>query len=134
MRKVKLVRKLYTATGTKGWLLVPGISQPFYTMENPWLDNRKTDSCIPVGTYICEPVKSPRFGNTIEVTGVPNRSHILFHAGNSPDDTDGCILIGLNGSQDAKMWISNSRAAVRIFLEQLGNEEFELEITDELSD
>lgn len=134
MRKVKLVRKIYTESGTKGLLYTEAGSYPFYTMENPWLDNKKTDSCIPLGTYICEPVKSPRFGNTIEVTGVPNRSHILFHAGNSPDDTDGCILIGLNGSDDAKMWISNSRAAVKIFLEQLGNEEFELEIVDDLPD
>jgi hypothetical protein len=131
MRKVKLVRKLYTTEGTKGWLLVPGISQPFYTMENPWLNNKKTDSCIPLGTYICKPVNSPRFGKTIEVTSVPSRSHILFHAGNSPDDTDGCILIGLNGSQDDKMWISNSRPAVSEFLDVVGREPFELEITDD---
>lgn len=134
MRKVKLVRKVYTDTGTKGLLYTAENSYPFYTMENPWLDNRKTDSCIPLGTYTCKPVNSPRFGKTIEVTDVPNRSHILFHAGNSPDDTDGCILIGLNGNDNNTMWISNSRAAMKIFLEQLGNEEFELEIVDDLPD
>lgn len=132
MRKIKLVRKVYTASGTKGLLYTAENSYPFYTMENPWLNNKKTDSCIPTGTYICKPVNSPRFGKTIEVTDVPNRSHILFHAGNSPDDTDGCILLGLNGSDNDKMWISNSRAAMKIFLEQLGNEEFELEIVDDL--
>ncbi len=132
MLKLKLIRKVYTDSGTKGLLYTAENSYPFYTMENPWLDNKKTDSCIPTGTYICKPVNSPRFGKTIEVTDVPNRSHILFHAGNSPDDTDGCILIGLNGSDNDKMWISNSRAAMKIFLEQLGNEEFELEIVDDL--
>ena len=134
MRKIKLVRKVYTDSGTKGLLYTAENSYPFYTMENPWLDNKKTDSCIPTGTYICKPVNSPRFGKTIEVTDVPNRSHILFHAGNSPDDTDGCILLGLNDTAGDRMWISNSKAAVIDFLNAVGREPFELEIVDDFSD
>ena len=134
MLKLKLIRKAANSLGTKGILEVPGLNTSLFTIENPWLDNKKTDSCIPTGTYICKPVNSPRFGKTIEVTDVPNRSHILFHAGNSPDDTDGCILLGLNGTAGDRMWISNSKAAVIDFLNAVGREPFELEIVDELSD
>ena len=134
MRKLKLIRKARNSLGTKGILEVPGLTTHLFTIENPWLDNKKTDSCIPTGTYICKPVNSPRFGKTIEVTNVPNRSHILFHAGNSPDDTDGCILLGLNGTKGDRMWISNSKAAVIDFLNAVGREPFELEITDDLPD
>ena len=131
MKKVKLVRTVATSEGTKGRLYVPGIAVAYHTMENPWLQNKRKDSCIPLGTYICRPVDSPRFGKTIEVTNVPDRSHILFHAGNSPDDTDGCILIGMNGSPSNTMWIGSSKPAVAEFLSLLGKETFELEITNE---
>lgn len=134
MRKLKLTRIAHNSLGTKGILHVPGLDNYLFTIENPWLDNKKTDSCIPTGTYICKPVNSPRFGKTIEVTGVPNRSHILFHAGNSPDDTDGCILLGLNGTAGDRMWISNSKAAMIDFLNAVGREPFELEIVDDFSD
>lgn len=30
----------------------------------------------------------------LEVTGVPNFSHILIHCGNDDDDTAGCLLVG----------------------------------------
>lgn len=63
------------------------------TLELPWLENAPTRSCIPTGTYECRRVQSPRFGNTFEVTGVPGRSHILFHKGNQIADTAGCILV-----------------------------------------
>lgn len=134
MLKLKLIRKAHNSLGTKGILEVPGLTTHLFTIENPWLDNKKTDSCIPTGTYICKPVISPRFGKTIEVTGVPNRSHILFHAGNSPDDTDGCILLGLNDTKGDRMWISNSKAAVIDFLNAVGREPFELEIVNDFPD
>lgn len=134
MLKLKLIRKAHNSLGTKGILEVPGLTTHLFTIENPWLDNKKTDSCIPTGTYICKPVNSPRFGKTIEVTEVPGRSHILFHAGNSPDDTDGCILLGLNDTKGDRMWISNSKAAVIDFLNAVGREPFELEIVNDFSD
>lgn len=132
MDKVRLVRTVATSEGTKGLLYVPGIDNPYHTMENPWLNNIRKDSCIPTGTYTCKPVVSPRFGKTIEVTDVPNRSHILFHAGNSPADTDGCILIGMNGSPSNTMWIGSSKHAVGEFLSLYGKRTFILEITNEL--
>lgn len=133
MIRVILTRKVSTTEGTKGLLHVPGILNPYHTMENPWLNNKRKESCIPTGNYVCRPVDSPRFGKTIEVTNVPDRSHILFHAGNSPADTDGCILIGMNGSPSNTMWIGSSKPAVAEFLALLGKATFELEIRNELN-
>lgn len=79
--------------GTFGVLIVDDI--PFATtLEREWLNNQQGISCIPVGTYICKRVQSPKFGNTFEITNVPNRTSILFHAGNIDDDSHGCVLIG----------------------------------------
>ena len=64
------------------------------TCEDLWRENSPNISCIPVGMYRCVRVQSPKFGNTFEVTGVEGRTHILFHKGNTEDDTHGCVLIG----------------------------------------
>lgn len=79
--------------GTFGVLLAEG--RPFaLTLERPWRDNRRGESCIPTGQYLCTRVRSPKFGPTWEVRNVPERSHILFHAGNIFEDSHGCILVG----------------------------------------
>ena len=78
-------------TGTFGVLIDSDV--PFtLTLEDPWLHNQQNVSCIPAGDYKCLPVKSPRFGSTWEITNVVDRTHILFHAGNTTDDTSGCVL------------------------------------------
>jgi len=64
------------------------------TLENPWKENERRVSCIPEGEYICKRYRSARYPNTFEVTGVPGRSKILFHIGNTTADTAGCILTG----------------------------------------
>lgn len=72
-----------------------GAFGPFaVTLEDPWNQNRRNISCIPPGNYVCQRVNSPKFGDTFEVTKVPGRSHILFHKGNTEEDTHGCILVG----------------------------------------
>lgn len=66
----------------------------FCIAEDDWLNNKPNQSCIPSGLYRCKAVVSPKFGATYEVTKVPGRSHILFHAGNTEEDTQGCLLLG----------------------------------------
>lgn len=79
--------------GTFGAMSCDG--QPFaLTLEPPWRDNKKNISCIPHGRYVCKRVRSPKFGNTFEITGVQERSHILFHKGNTKRASKGCVLIG----------------------------------------
>lgn len=90
---MKLVRVSDSGVATYGVLLQD--RTPFaVTLERPWLDNRKGESCIPAGDYECRRVKSPTFGDTFEVVNVQGRTAILFHKGNINDDTHGCILVG----------------------------------------
>lgn len=77
----------------QGVLIGPGNIAFAVTLELPWKDNQRKVSQIPIGTYACRRVQSPRFGNTFEVL-VPGRTHVLFHGGNTADDTLGCILVG----------------------------------------
>jgi hypothetical protein len=93
MKLFILKRIAETTDGTFGVLL--DYDTPFaLTLERRWLNNEKSVSCIPAGTYKCRRVKSPKFGNTFEVTGVKDRSAILFHKGNLQYDSHGCILVG----------------------------------------
>ena len=86
----------------------------FTTLELPWMDNEKEKSCIPVNIYRCKRVDSPRFGLTFEVDDVPNRSQILFHQGNFPTDSKGCILLG-TGFMPNEKGIADSEKAMTIF-------------------
>lgn len=65
-----------------------------FTLELPWKFNKQNESCIPSGYYIVSKHESPTHGECLLVEGVPNRTWILFHAGNYTRDTKGCILPG----------------------------------------
>ena len=96
-----LTRETHTDHGTVGVLRAGDLS--LYTIEPPWRDNQPNISCIPRGTYTLLPHLSPRFGRCLLVAEVPDRSHILAHAGNVGGDTNkglhthtlGCLLPGL---------------------------------------
>lgn len=102
MPDLTLRRVALCPTETLGVLIRDDSGYPFaVTLEREWDggSNRpsagdKAGACIPPGTYHCLRVNSPKFGNTFEVMKVPNRSKILFHAGNIADDSRGCILVG----------------------------------------
>lgn len=104
------------------------------TLELPWRDNASNISCIPVGTYVCKRYHSEKFPDTFEVTGVPGRSSVLFHAGNTSADTHGCILLGrswgwLYGDKRA---VLNSGETFKDFLALTASaDEFPLTIIDE---
>ena len=88
-----LIRVGSSGLGTFGVLRIGQV--PFaLTLERPWRDNEPNVSCIPPTEYLCRRVHSPKFGETFEVQGVERRSHILFHKGNTIEDTHGCILVG----------------------------------------
>ena len=128
---VKLLRISSTKTETTGVLLLDS-KLLFTTLELPWLDNKQTLSCIPEGEYICVPWYSKRFGSVIKVLEVPGRFDILFHSGNSPKDTHGCILVGKHFRLNDRglVEIGNSKIALdemRILLG--GLDKFTLKIT-----
>lgn len=128
---IVLVRVGQSERGTFGVLRHGQI--PFaVTLEEPWRDNERLISCIPVGSYLCERVQSPKFGNTFEVKGVQDRSHILFHKGNTLDDTQGCILVAeeFSGTFDHPMIVSSERG-FKEFLSLLdGRHNFTLVVTE----
>lgn len=103
-------------SGTFGVLLIDG---EFFcvTLEPPDRDNRECISNIPPGHYECRKVNSPKYGETYEIANVTNRTHILFHAGNTVKHTKGCVLLGKEvGSLRGDRAILNSGATFRRFL------------------
>jgi len=117
-----LIRRVCThpVNGTNGVLIIDGI--PIcVTLEPTWRNNEPNISCIPAGVYECKRVLSQKYGDTIEVTGVPGRSHILFHAGNKTADTKGCILLGEKFSKvSTDRWILESKSALTEFRQAIG--------------
>jgi hypothetical protein len=92
---LKIVRIEKMEQCVRGVMLVNGIAS-FVTLENPWLNNERYVSCIPIGSYAIEPFSSPKYGQTFKVLNVPNRSDIICpHVGNLAKDTKGCVLLGM---------------------------------------
>jgi hypothetical protein len=126
-----LLRISQSEQGTFGVLRDGAI--PFaVTLEEPWRDNQPTISCIPLGRYTCKRVESPKFGGTFEVTNVPGRTHILFHKGNTTDDTHGCILVAeeFAGTNATPMIASSKRGYDELMAKLAGHDTCDLEIHD----
>lgn len=113
-------------------VLLDNKNLPFaVTLERDWLENKKTLSCIPAGRYLCKRVQSPKFGNTFEITNVPNRSKILFHWGNIEANSEGCVLVAENYGvwKDGQISVENSKVGFNEFMKKLSKvDEFYLTI------
>ena len=128
--KVTITRTESSPMVTLGNLKIDGGDHPIiYTLEEPWKKNLKSVSCIPVGEYVCKPHSSAKFPNVWEITNVPNRSAILIHNGNTTNDVEGCVLVGLKhgkiGNLDA---VLDSRKALDILRSIIGERNFTLTI------
>lgn len=125
---LQLRRYAYTPEETLGRLTFDGFQ--LFTVESPWLLNRRFQSCIPDGRYNCEPFDSVKHPNCWEVLNVPDRDGILFHIGNSSADCTGCIIPGLTRT-GLNVW--NSADAMRLLRDVLaGVESFSLDIAPAL--
>ena len=135
VEKVELIRLEKGDDGTFGVLRLDG--RVFcVTLEPPDRGNRPDVSCIPAGRYRCRRVASPRFGAAFEVEDVPDRSHILLHAGNVAADTRGCVLLGREfGAVAGRRGVLRSGDAVARFLERCGGAEgLELTISEPIGE
>jgi len=119
MINLLLIRDTFTEESTIGELFING-ERICDTLENPWKDNQRNISCIPEGEY---PVRlrlaresASRDYLHLLVQDVPNRDYILFHRGNYPKDTSGCILVGLGSQQDV---VNNSVLAMDLLIKEI---------------
>ena len=103
-----------------------------WTLEPADRENAPSISSIPAQQYTCKRHNSPRFGVTYQVMNVPGRTHILFHPGNTDDDTEGCILLGETlGKLRGDRAILNSGKTFKKFMDELyGALEFHLTISE----
>ena len=116
-----IIRDTFTDKSTIGTLYMNG--EKFCdTLENPYLDNKRNISCIPVGQYKVR-LRLARESATRDylhllVQDVPNRDWILVHIGNYPSQTQGCILVGNGRQQDI---VENSRLAMDLVIKEILN-------------
>ena len=96
------------------------------TLEPTWRDYRggekkvKGHSAVPEGTYPVVVTRSPRFGRNLPLlVGVPGFEGVRIHAGNSPKDTQGCVLVGRNL---LKGRLCDSKIALEKLMERIDGE------------
>ena len=113
--------------GTVGILSIDGETQ-CYTLELPWMDNKRNISSIPAGNYVCKRYSSNAHPDTFEITDVYNRSYILFHVANTIDDLQGCVGLGTEiGYLIGKRAVLNSTKAFNSFIDATsGRDKFNL--------
>lgn len=104
-RRVRLIlrRFAYTPMGTFGRLELPDRSE-LWTLELPWVGNRRHVSCIPPGRYA---IRRGNFRGKYpnwEVLKVPGRDHIEIHRGNVAADLEGCIAVGKSLGALTNQW------------------------------
>ena len=116
MKIIELMRLEESWQGTIGVLKID--KEVFsFCLEPADRLNAPDISCIPTGQYMCQRIKSPKFGETFAITDVPNRTNILFHAGNTKDDTLGCVILGQTvGKLKGQRAVLNSGATFKEFL------------------
>ena len=94
LTKYKMVftlQRTYHKEGTNGTLFYKGLFFGF-TIELPWLENRRNISCIPEGTYDVKARFSEKFKQHLVLKKVKNRSLILLHPANDAlKELEGCI-------------------------------------------
>lgn len=115
--KIKVVRDVITPSFTLGEIFING-SPLGYTVEDT--DRKlesggvkvKTKTAIPRGEYEVIVSYSPKYKRYMpEVLNVPQFSGIRIHSGNTPSDTEGCIIVGAYRDED-KGVVSESRKAI----------------------
>lgn len=108
--RLRLLREPSRNGATVGALFVEGVFH-CWTLEDVVRDVKVPgETAIPFGRYPVVLTHSPRFNRVLpEVRNVPGFIGVRIHAGNRKEDTEGCILVGLDRG-DA--WIGRSQMAL----------------------
>ena len=103
--ELKLIRVYKSDTYTIGKLYINGNFFCDTLEDTVRVLNSKEDkiygkTAIPSGIYEVKLYKSPKFGRYLPLLiNVPFFTGILIHSGNTPEDTEGCILLGDNNEK-----------------------------------
>lgn len=114
--RLELNRVVLTPRCTVGVLRVDGVHCCWILEDTVRAPGVKVpgQTAIPAGAYRVEITHSPRFGVEMPlVMEVPGFSGIRIHAGNTKDDTEGCLLPGNHVLQTGtgEFQVTESRAA-----------------------
>lgn len=103
--KINLIRTQFGDDATNGLLFIDEVFECF-TLEDQYQDKKVYgETCIPEGTYPVEFRKEGGFHNRynakydfhkgmLEIKDIPNFKWVLFHLGNTDENTAGCVLVG----------------------------------------
>lgn len=96
-----LERMTFTDKSTIGELYAEG-EFICYTLEDTCREKKvQNKTAIPSGKYEVIVNHSERFGKDMPLLlTVPGFEGVRIHPGNTPEDTDGCILVGLRKGED----------------------------------
>lgn len=112
--ELELRRHWYTLASTMGMLTLDGAPAGF-TLEPP--KDHPKHPCIAAGRYPVSRYESPKFARTVLLLeGVPGHDWIEIHVLNFPDQTEGCIGVGLTRGRD---FIEHSARALDTLLTNL---------------
>lgn len=117
---LRLVREIFTAESTIGTMWI-GDEWQCRTLEDyerlPGMPKVPGRTAIPHGVYTLRLTYSRRFGVELpELVDVPGFSGIRIHAGNTAEDTAGCILTGDNVTHNAVLRSKPALASLMVRL------------------
>lgn len=100
----------------------------FWTLEPKNDKNIKGKSRIKPGVYNAWVDQSEQLGKVIRLENKYNRTNILIHIGNYPDQTTGCILPGMSRAENKEAVWRSEEALKNIFKELEGRKELKVRI------
>ena len=120
MNTITLERLTHDKHPTIGIVRINGVPECFSLEDRLRQDKVAGDTRIWPGEYplkwrtvgrFAKRWKARGFPGSIQICDVPEFDTILVHAGNTKDQTEGCVLVGMGADLDART-IQKSRIAV----------------------
>lgn len=123
MKLARLIRLEKSHDGIIGALIIDDRVQ-CWTLE-------RDDTFVKQGQFDCHRFHGAKYADTFEIC-VPGHTAVLFHPGNTEDDSKGCVLLGSEvGSLSGKRAITESVKAFENFMVRMGKDkDFKLFIED----